>query len=55
MKGKNNQHGAPVSPAMVEDKAAEERKKRALDAGLIVIANDGKSTKPKAVKKGGKK
>lgn len=39
---------------MVEDKETERRKKRDMNAGLIVITNDDKATKPKAVKKGGK-
>jgi len=52
MKSQNDQQ---VSPAMVEDKETEKRKKRDLDAGLIVIANDGKASKPKAAKKGRQK
>jgi len=52
MKSQNDQQ---VSPAMVEDKETEKRKKRDLEAGLIVIANDGKAAKPKSVKEGGKK
>ncbi len=50
MEDKNNQQ---QSPAMVEDKATEELKKRAQDLGLIV--NAGKATKPTDKQKGGKK
>ena len=39
----------------VEDKETEQRKKRDMDAGLIVIADDRKAAAPEAVKKGGKK
>ncbi len=52
MKSKNDRQ---VSPAMVEDKETEQRKKRDMDAGLIVIADDRKAAAPEAVKKGGKK
>ncbi len=48
MKSKDNQQ----SPAMVGDKATEELKKRAQDAGLIVNAG---ASKPTGKKKGGKK
>ncbi len=47
MKIKDNQQ----SPAMIGDKATEELKKRAQDAGLIVNAGAGK---PTSKKKGGK-
>jgi hypothetical protein len=50
-----SQNDRQVSPAMVEDKETEKRKKRDLDAGLIVIANDGNASKPKAAKKGRQK
>jgi len=49
-----SQNDRQVSPAMVEDKETERRKKRDLEAGLIVIANDGKANQPKSVKKNGK-
>ncbi len=51
MKSKNDR---PVSPAMVEDKETEKRKKRDMDAGLIVIADDRKAAEPEVSKKGGK-
>ncbi len=51
MKNKNDRQ---VSPAMVEDKAAEKRKKRDLDAGLIVIADERKAAQPASQKKGHK-
>ena len=41
MKNMNNQH---QSPAMVEDKATEELKKRAQDLGLIVNAGEKQGT-----------
>ncbi len=41
MKNKNNQQ---QSPAMVEDKATEESKKRAQDLGLIVNAGEKQGT-----------
>jgi len=39
----------------VEDKETEQRKKRDMDAGLIVIADDRKAAEPKVSKKGGKR
>jgi len=55
MKSKNNQHEPQLSPSMVEDKETEKRKKRDLDAGLIVIADDRKAMQPSSQKKGGKR
>jgi hypothetical protein len=55
MKGKNNQQQPPLSSSIVDDKATEKLKKRLQDWGLIVNAGAGKSTKPSAKKKSGKK
>jgi hypothetical protein len=52
MKGKNEQDGPRVAPAMVEDKATERLKKRMQDLGLIVNAGVGKATGQAGKKKG---
>lgn len=55
MKAKNTQQQPPLSSSMVEDKATERLKKRLKDLGLIVNTGAGKTAKPTAKKKGGKK
>ena len=55
MKDKNSQRQPPLSPSMVEDKAAERLKKRLKDLGLIVNAGAGKTARLAGTKKGGKK
>ena len=55
MKPKYDQNGAPLAPAMVEDKATEKLKKRAQDLGLIVNAGLGKLTEGAGKNKGGAK
>ncbi|MGH9942650.1 MAG: hypothetical protein ACRD9R_09890 [Pyrinomonadaceae bacterium] len=56
MKDKSSQQqGAPVKPAMVEDKEAERRKQREMARGKLVIADAGKTAKPTGGKKSGKR
>lgn len=55
MKAKHDQRKPLLSSSMVEDKSTERLKKRLQEWGLIVNAGAGKSAKPTAKKKGGKR